>query len=187
VVFDDIKVLTDSLGYVMSQASAFLLDADDPASYDFPAHYVVLNFKTPPPIAVSAALFRKVGEIDDELFNTDTSGYTQIRPRLFVPAVGRARWTVHRRLRGGGSVRRSIHASRQQPAVAVRRPRSLSGQRLGRVHSRAGIPGAHPAKSHKALARIRAFHLRVTREVLRDLEHHDKKHDDDILSFDCRR
>ena len=37
---DDIKVLTDSLGYVLSQGSAFLLDADNPASFDFPANYV---------------------------------------------------------------------------------------------------------------------------------------------------
>ena len=74
---NDIKVLTDSLGYVMSQASAFLLDADNPSSFDFPANYVVLNFDTPPPLARSAALFRTVGRIDRELFETDTSGYTQ--------------------------------------------------------------------------------------------------------------
>ena len=46
---DDIKVVTDSLGYVFSQGSAFLLDADEPpASFDFPANYVVLNFDAPP-------------------------------------------------------------------------------------------------------------------------------------------
>ncbi len=70
-------MLTDSLGYVLSQGSAFLLDADDPSSFDFPANYVVLNFAAPPPIAASAALFRTVGRIDPELFETDTSGYTQ--------------------------------------------------------------------------------------------------------------
>ena len=73
----DIKVLTDSLGYVMSQASAFLLDADNTSNFDFPANYVVLNFATPPSIAKSAALFRTVGRIDPDLFSTDTSGYTQ--------------------------------------------------------------------------------------------------------------
>jgi len=52
----DIRILTDALGYVLSQASAFLLDADDPTSYDFGANYVVLNFPAPPPIARSAAL-----------------------------------------------------------------------------------------------------------------------------------
>jgi hypothetical protein len=50
----DVEVLTDSLGYVMSQGSAFLLDADNPSSFDFPAKYVVLNFDTPPPLARSA-------------------------------------------------------------------------------------------------------------------------------------
>jgi hypothetical protein len=73
----DIKVLTDSLGYVLSQGSAFLLDADNGSSFDFPANYVVLNFQTPPPLARSAALFETVGQIDPELFQTDTSGYTQ--------------------------------------------------------------------------------------------------------------
>src|SRR4026209_1637331 len=68
---------TDSLGYVMSQGSAFLLDADDTSSFDFPANFVVLNFDTPPPLARSAALFRTVGRIDPLLFFTDTSGYTQ--------------------------------------------------------------------------------------------------------------
>ena len=74
---DDIKILTDSLGYVFSQASAFLLDADNPSSFDFPANYVVLNFLAPPRLAQSAALFKTVGRIDPELFSTDTSGYTQ--------------------------------------------------------------------------------------------------------------
>ena len=56
----DISIVTDSLGYVMSQASAFLLDANDPSSFDFPANYVVINFPTPPPLRASAALFRTV-------------------------------------------------------------------------------------------------------------------------------
>jgi hypothetical protein len=71
---DDIKVLTDSLGYVLSQGSAFLLDADNTASFDFPANYVVLNFAAPPSIARSAALFETVGRIDPEIFATHTSG-----------------------------------------------------------------------------------------------------------------
>jgi hypothetical protein len=116
----DVKVLTDSLGYVLSQGSAFLLDSDDPSSFDFPANYVVLNFAAPPPIAVSAALFRLVGQIDPELFETDSSGYKI------------------------------------------------------------------PSQSHRALSRIRAFHLRVTREVLRKLEQDGKRSSHDAVSFDCR-
>ena len=41
-----------------------------------------------------------------------------------------------------------------------------------------------PARSHRALARIRAFHLRVTRDVLRRLEH-DRRPFADVASFDC--
>ena len=41
-----------------------------------------------------------------------------------------------------------------------------------------------PARSHRALARIRAFHLRVTREVLHRLEH-DRRPFPDVASFDC--
>ena len=110
---DDIKVLTDSLGYVLSQGSAFLLDADDPASFDFPANYVVLNFTRPPSIARSAALFRTVGRIDPELFETDTSGYTQFgRAYLSLQSdvPDRSSSTVRR---GGGGVRRRVHADRR--------------------------------------------------------------------------
>ena len=73
----DIEVLTNALGYVFSQGSAFLLDADDPSSFGFPANYAVLRFHGTPSSNESAALFETVGAIDPELFETDTSGYTQ--------------------------------------------------------------------------------------------------------------
>ncbi|MDH4279640.1 MAG: hypothetical protein OEW83_16330 [Acidimicrobiia bacterium] len=74
---DDIEILTDSLGYVFSQGSAFLLDADNPGSFGFPANYAVMEFASEPTIEQSAALFETVGAIDPELFETFTSGYTQ--------------------------------------------------------------------------------------------------------------
>ena len=55
----DVEVLTNSLGYVFSQGSVFLLDADDPTSFDFPANYVVLLFDETPPIEESAASSRR--------------------------------------------------------------------------------------------------------------------------------
>ena len=70
----DINVLTKSLGFVMSQGSAFLLDADALGTYDFDANYVVINFPAPPPMAESAAFFELVGDIDPELFETDSRG-----------------------------------------------------------------------------------------------------------------
>jgi hypothetical protein len=43
-----------------------------------------------------------------------------------------------------------------------------------------------PVRSHRALARIRAFHLQVTQEVLRRLERDHKRAADAVVSFDCR-
>jgi hypothetical protein len=42
-----------------------------------------------------------------------------------------------------------------------------------------------PPQSHPALGKIRAFHLRATREVLRRLGHHDNRWDGDVVSFSC--
>jgi hypothetical protein len=183
---DDVKVLTDSLGYVMSQASAFLLDSDDTSSLDFPAYYVVLNFPTPPPLAASAALFETVGGIDRELFATDTSGYTQYgRAYLSLQsAVSPERFI-------DGYVRAAAAFGVEYTPVINGTPSLFQGG--------AAFPGNDwtvstrgeeylsriPARSHRALARIRAFHLRVTREVLRRLEH-DRRSFADVASFDCR-
>jgi hypothetical protein len=184
---DDVKVLTDSLGYVLSQASAFLLDSDDPSNLDFPANYVVLNFATPPPIAASAALFATVGSIDDELFATDTSGYTQ---------YGRAYLSLQSDVSDGRFIAGySLAAQRfgvEYTPIVNGVPSLFRGG--------AAFPGNDwtvstrgeeylsriPARSHRALARIRAFHLRVTREVLRDLEHRGKGAPGNALAFECR-
>jgi hypothetical protein len=184
---EDIKVLTDSLGYVMSQGSAFLLDADNTTSFDFPANYVVLNFDAPPPLARSAALFRTVGRIDPELFETDTSGYTQYgRAYLSLQsAVPDAQFIA-------GYVRAAAEFGVEYTPIVNGRPSLFQGG--------AAFPGNDwtvstrgeeylsriPVKSHQGLARIRAFHLRATREVLRRLEHHDNRSLDDVVSIECR-
>ena len=183
----DVKVLTDSLGYVMSQASAFLLDADNTSSFDFPANYVVLNFETPPSIARSAALFKTVGRIDPELFETDTSGYTQYgRAYLSLQsAVPDAQFIA-------GYVRAAAEFGVEYTPIVNGVPSLFQGG--------AAFPGNDwtvstrgeeylsriPPQSHRALGRIRAFHLRATQEVLRRLERHDKRSHDDVVSFDCR-
>jgi hypothetical protein len=183
----DIKVLTDSLGYVMSQGSAFLLDADNPSSFDFPANYLVLNFDTPPSLARSAALFRTVGRIDPELFATDSSGYTQygrayLSLQSFVPDAQFI----------SGYTRAAAEFGVEYTPIVNGVPSLFLGG--------AAFPGNDwtlnprgeeylsriPSKSHRALARIRAFHLRATQEVLRKLEGHDKRSQNDVISFDCR-
>jgi hypothetical protein len=183
----DVKVLTDSLGYVMSQGSAFLLDADNTSSFDFQANYVVLNFDTPPSIARSAALFKTVGRIDPELFETDTSGYTQYgRAYLSLQsAVPDAQFIA-------GYVRAAAAFDVEYTPIVNGVPSLLQGG--------AAFPGNDwtvnprgeeyliriPPQSHRALGRIRAFHLRATREVLRKLESHDKRGQDDVASFACQ-
>jgi hypothetical protein len=183
----DVKVLTDSLGFVMSQGSAFLLDSEDPTSFDFPANFVVLNFRTPPPLATSAALFEAVGRIDPELFATDTSGYTQYgRAYLSLQsAVPDAQFIA-------GYVRAAAIFGLEYTPIVNGVPSLFQGG--------AAFPGNDwtvstrgeeylsriPVQSHRALRRLRAFHLRVTQEVLRRLEHGNKRSAEAVVSFDCR-
>jgi hypothetical protein len=174
---DDIKVLTDSLGYVLSQGSAFLLDAFNTASFDFPANYVVLNFNTPPSIKTSAALFETVGRIDPEIFATDSSGYTQfgrayLSLQSFVPDA------------------QFIAGYRQAAQEFGVEYTPIIGGVPSLFQGGAAFPGNDwtvnpqgqeylariPAQSHRALGSIRAFHLRFTRDALRKLGH---DHDDD--------
>jgi hypothetical protein len=184
---DDVKVLTDSLGYVLSQGSAFLLDSDDPTSLDFAANYVVLNFKTPPPIRVSAALFKTVGRIDKNLFETDTSGYTQF---------GRAYLSLQSDVPDeefiAGYVQAAAIFGVEYTPTVNGVPSLFQGGAAFPGNDWVVNPGGEdylariPVRSHRALARIRAFHLQVTQEVLRRLEKDHKRAADAVVSFDCR-
>jgi hypothetical protein len=183
----DVTILTDSLGFVLSQGSAFLLDSDDPNSFDFAANYVVLNFATPPPLAASAALFDLVGRIDPELFATDTSGYTQF---------GRAYLSLQSAVPDDQFITGYVRAARE---FGVEYTPIVNGQ-PSLFQGGAAFPGNDwtvnrrgedylsriPAQSHRALRRIRAFHLRVTQEVLRRLEHGERRSADAVVSFECR-
>jgi hypothetical protein len=167
----DIKVLTDSLGYVFSQGSAFLLDADNPASFDFPANYVVLNFASPPPLQTSAALFETVGQIDSELFDTDSSGYTQ---------YGRA----YLSLESFVPDQEFIDGYVQAAAVYGLEYTPIVGGVPSLFQGGAAFPGNDwtvsrkgedylsriPAASHAALRKIRQNQLRIVRDVLKGIE-----------------
>jgi hypothetical protein len=170
----DIAVLTDSLGFVLSQGSAFLLDADDSRSYGFPAQYVVLNFPAPPTIAQSAALFELVGSIDRELFDTDSSGYTQygrayLSLQSFVPDEQFI----------AGYVEAASRAGLEYTPIVEGTPSLFEGG--------ADFPGNDwtenprgqeylsriPVASQAALKRIRRQHLSIVRNVLRKLRRND--------------
>lgn len=167
---DDIKILTDSLGYVLSQGSAFLLDADNNSSYDFPANYVVLNFDGVPSIEESAALFETVGSIDPELFETDSSGYTQYA----LAYLSLQSFVSDEQFIAGYVQAADVFGVEYTPIVGGE-PALFSGG--------AGFPGNDwvqnpegeaylariPSESHAGLSLIRAFHLRATQRVLRRL------------------
>lgn len=183
----DITLLANSLGYVLSQGSAFVLDADNPTAFDFPANYVVLNFPTPPRAAASAALFEAVGRIDPELFETDSSGYTQFgRAYLSLQsAVPDAQFIA-------GYVRAAAAAHLEYTPIVKGVPSLFQGG--------AAFPGNDwtvytrgeeylsriPPGVHRALAVLRAFHLRATKEVLRVLASRDGRSAERAMSFDCR-
>ena len=130
----DIKVLTDSLGYVLSQGSAFLLDVDQPASFDFPANYVVLNFDTPPPLQAVRRAVRDRRADRPESVQHRQQWLHAVRPRLPVTAVplSRTRTSLPTTSQAAARVRRRVHADRRRSPRVVRGGRRVSGQRLGR-------------------------------------------------------
>jgi hypothetical protein len=184
---DDVKVLTDSLGYVLSQGSAFLLDSDDPTSFDFPSNYVVLNFAKTPPLRTSAALFELVGRIDKDLFETEFSGYTQF---------GRAYLSLQSDVSDERFIAGYVEAARrfgvEYTPIINGVPSLFVGGAAFPGNDWTLNPGGEdylariPAQSHRALTRLRAFHLRATQEVLRRLEHQNKRSAEDLISFECR-
>jgi hypothetical protein len=183
---DDVKVLTDSLGYVLSQGSAFLLDSERTDSFDFPANYVVLNFSAPPPLAQSAALFETVGRIDPELFETDTSGYTQ---------YGRAYLSLESAVPDAQFIAGYVEAARQfgveYTPIVNGQPSLFQGGAAFPGNDWRQSPGGEeylsriPAQSHRALGQIRAFHLSVTRDVLKKLGHGHGHDDHEVIQIKC--
>jgi hypothetical protein len=171
----DIRVLTDSLGYVLSQGSAFLLDADNTASFDFPANYVVLNFDSPPSIKETAALFETVGEIDIELFATSSSGYTQyghsyLSLQSFVPD---AQFIA-------GYVQAAEEFGVEYTPIVNGEPSLFRGGAAFPANNWNTNPDGQaylariPAQSHDALGAIRDHHLQTTERGLRIIHRGDR-------------
>jgi hypothetical protein len=123
----------------------------------------------------SAALFEAVGRIDPELFETDSSGYTQ---------YGRAYLSLQSFVPDSQFIAGYVQAAAQfgieyTPIVAGA-PSLFTGG--------AAFPGNNwilnprgdeylariPAENHQALTRLRNGHLRFTREALRELTNEDE-------------
>jgi hypothetical protein len=164
---EDIEILTNSLGYVFSQGSAFLLDGDDPTSFDFDANYVILRFAATPTMQQSAALFETVGAIDPELFATTSSGYTQYGPdylslQSFVPDQQFI----------DGYVAAAAAFGVQYLPIIDDQPGLFEGGAAFPGNNWATNPagqaylGRIPSQAHAGLAAIRADTLRVTEHAL---------------------
>jgi hypothetical protein len=163
----DIKVLTDSLGYVLSQGSAFLLDADDTSSFDFPANYVVLNFDKPPSLETSADLFEAVGRIDRDLFATDTSGYTQYgRAYLSLQSAVPDAQFIAGYVRAAGRFRIEYTPIVNGQPSLFQGGAAFPGNDWTANQQGQGYLARIPRRSHKALGQIRQSHLRFTRAAL---------------------
>jgi hypothetical protein len=165
---DDIRILTDALSFVMSQGSAFLLDADNAGNFDFPANYVVLNFDTPPSLSRSAALFETVGRIDPELFETDSSGYTQYgRAYLSLQSFVSNRRFIR------GYVRAAAEFEVEYTPIVAGVPGLFEGGAAFPFNDWILSPNGEeyldriPSDSHRLLRRLRQGHLRFTRVALR--------------------
>ncbi len=164
----DIETLTNSLGYVLSQGSAFLLDGDNPGAFAFPANYVVLNFDSTPTMDESAALFETVGAIDPELFETYTSGYTQ---------YGRAYLSLQSDVPDqqfiDGYVEAAAQAGVEYTPVVDGVPGLFTGGADFPANDWAvdtdgqAYLGRIPDEAEDELAEIRDDHLRTTRDALR--------------------
>ena len=164
----DVETLTNGLGYVLSQGSAFLLDGDDPEAFLFPANYVVLNFDSPPTMEESAALFETVGAIDPELFETFTSGYTQF---------GRAYLSLQSDVPDeqfiAGYVEAARRAGVEYTPVVDGVPGLFTGGAAFPDNDWVENPDGEaylsriPAASHDDLAELRDDHLRTTHDALR--------------------
>ena len=152
---DDVKVLTDSLGYVLSQGSAFLLDADDTASFDFPANYVVLNFVAAPVDQEVGGALRNRRPDRPRALRDRHERLHAVRPRLPLAPVRGARPAVHRRVRaGGGGVRRRVHPDRRRSPLAVRRAAPPSPATTGRraPAARSTWPGSRRGRTRRSAA-----------------------------------
>jgi hypothetical protein len=186
----DLQALMDSLGFVMTQDSVFLLDEDRTTSFDFPANYVVLEFRKTPRLEDSAALFEVVGQIDPNLFDTDTSGYTQ---------VGRSYVSLQSDVPDEEFIAGYVQAARE---FGVRYTPIVHGV-PSLFHGSAAFPGNDwavsphgedylarlPARVHDRLRRIRDSHLQFTQRAVRKLSRADDDHRDPrqiVAHLDCR-
>ena len=134
------------------------------------------------PIARSARLFETVGAIDPDLFETDTSGYTQ---------YGRAYLSLQSAVPDdqfiAGYVEAASRFGVEYTPIVGGVPSLFQGGAAFPGNDWTASPGGEdylsriPPAAHRALGRLRAFHLRATQTVLRRIEQGRR----DVVEFAC--
>jgi hypothetical protein len=74
----DVGVLSNALGFVMSQGGTAHFSPDDAKAYDFSLDYAVVSFTGALTGPQAKAFFEHVGTIDEELFTGLFAGFTQV-------------------------------------------------------------------------------------------------------------
>jgi hypothetical protein len=74
----DIGVLSNALGYVLSQGGTAHFSPDNPNAYDFPLDFAVVTFDGTLTGKEAERFFKSLGKIDPALFSGALAGFTQI-------------------------------------------------------------------------------------------------------------
>lgn len=74
----DIGVLSNALGYVLSQGGTAHFSPDNPNAYDFPLDFAVITFRGILTGREAEGFFQLLGKIDPALFSGAFAGFTQI-------------------------------------------------------------------------------------------------------------
>lgn len=74
----DIGVLSNALGYVLSQGGTAHFSPDNPNAYDFPLDFAVITFRGILTGREAERFFQLLGKIDPALFSGAFAGFTQI-------------------------------------------------------------------------------------------------------------
>jgi hypothetical protein len=93
---EDVNVLDNAVGYVLSQGGTVHFSPDNPAAYDFPLDYAVVSFPRHLSGLQAKAFFDYVGTVDPALWSGTFAGFTQLgTSMLFLqPDVSKRRFVA---------------------------------------------------------------------------------------------
>lgn len=174
-IADDIIVLANSLGYVFTQGSTFVLDGNDSDTFGVPANYVVMVFNETPTLDDSRDFFELVGSVDSNMFKTGSSGYTQYgREYLSLQSAIPDQEFID------GYTEAGRRAGVTYTPVVDGMPSLYSGAAAFPINNWRRNPNGEeylsriPVETHDGLSMIRERVLSITRKALNFLKDHGK-------------